>query len=40
MKRVIMNQILGTLMFFFVFAVFTFIAVATKDTIMIIASVI
>lgn len=40
MKKVIMNQILGTLMFFFVFSVFTFMAVGTKDTIMIVASVI
>lgn len=40
MKKVIMNQILGTLMFFFVFSVFTFMAVGTNDTIMIVASVI
>lgn len=35
-----MNQLLGTLMVFFIFAVFTFMAVGTKDTIMIVASVI
>lgn len=40
MKRTIMNQILGTLMFFFVFAVFTFMAVGTKDSIAIIGSII
>lgn len=40
MKRTIMNQILGTLMVFFIFAVFTFMAIGTKDTIMIVASVI
>ena len=35
-----MNQILGTLMFFFVFAVLTFMAIETKNTVMIVASVI
>lgn len=40
MKIVIMNQILGTLMFFFVFAVLTFMAIETKNTVMIVASVI
>lgn len=40
MKRVIMNQILGTLMFFFAFFTFTFMVVGTKDTIIIVASVI
>ncbi len=40
MKIVIVNQILGTLMIFFVFAVVTFMAITTKDIIMIIASVI
>lgn len=35
-----MNQILRTLMFFFAFSIFTFIAIGTKDTIMIVASVI
>jgi len=40
MKRVLRNQIIGTLMFFFVFVVFTFMAIVSKDTVMIVASVI
>lgn len=40
MNKVIKNQIIGTLMLFFVFVVCTYMAVATKDRIIILASVI
>ena len=40
MNKTIFYQILGPLMIFFIFAVFTFMAVGTKDIVMIIASVI
>lgn len=40
MKKTIFYQILGPLMIFFIFAVFTFMAVGTKDIIAIIGSII
>lgn len=40
MKRVVINQILGTFLFFFIFAAFTFIAVQSKDKIIIVVSII
>lgn len=40
MKKTIFYQILGPLMIFFILAIFTFMAIGTKDIIMIIASII
>jgi len=40
MNRTIFNQIIGTFIIPFILAVFTFMAVGTKDVVMIIVSVI